>query len=99
MEAIATDHAKQRTKERLGLSKNLTDKIAQKALDNGVIHSETAGSFKRFYDGLYLRHRNANNIRVYNRKVYLFNDEVLITIINLPNKYNVLADKLQKKKQ
>ncbi|MNR45843.1 hypothetical protein D3C85_1647370 [compost metagenome] len=49
-------------------------------------------------DSLYLSYKNSNNTRIYNRKVYLFHDEVYITILNLPNKFNELADKIQKKK-
>ncbi|MDH6674279.1 hypothetical protein M2277_004971 [Paenibacillus sp. LBL] len=97
-EVITTNHAKQRTKDRLGLSKKLTDKLAQKALDYGIKHSDTAGSLRRFMDSLYLSQRNANNIRIYNRKIYLFHDTILVTIINLPNKYSTLADKIQKRK-
>lgn len=96
MEAIVTNHAKQRTKDRLGVSKKIADKIALKALENGVTHSLAKGNLKSYLDKLYLKHRNANNLRVYNRKVYLFNQSVLITVINLPNNLIKTADKIQK---
>lgn len=96
MDAIVTDHAKQRTKDRLGVSKKLADKIANKALEHGVTHAMAKGNLKGYLDKLYLKHRNANNLRVYNRKVYLFNGTVLITVINLPNKLINIADKIQK---
>lgn len=96
MEAIVTNHAKQRTKDRLGVSKKIADKIALKALENGITHSLAKGNLKSYLDKLYLTHRNANNLRVYNRKVYLFNKSVLITVINLPNNLIKAADKIQK---
>lgn len=97
--AIVTDHGGQRIKDRLGVSKKIADKISQKALELGVTHSETKGSFKKYIDALYFKHRKANNIKVYHRKVYLFRDEVLITVLNLPNRFSVIADKMQKKKE
>lgn len=95
-EAIVTNHAKQRTKERLGLSKKIADKVAAKALEHGVSHSSAKGNLKHYLDKLYLKHKTANNLRVYNRKVYIFNGNILITVINLPNSLIKTADKLQK---
>ncbi|MDF2534021.1 MAG: hypothetical protein K0R18_178 [Bacillales bacterium] len=95
---VMTEHGEQRIKDRLGLSKKTADKTAQKALDFGVSHSETKGSLKKLIDGLYLREKKANNIKIYNRNIYLFKDVVLITVINLPNRYSAAADKLQKNK-
>lgn len=97
-QVVLTDHSEQRIKDRLGLSKKIADKNAQKALDKGLTHAETKGSLRRFIDAIYLREKKANNIRIYNRKVYLFKDVVLITVLNLPNKYSSVADKLQKAK-
>lgn len=97
-EVKITKHGVKRTKERVGLSKKIADKNAQKALDLGVKHSETKGSLKKFMDALYLKYKNSNNTRIYNRKVYLFHGRVLITIINLPNKFSAAADKIQKRK-
>lgn len=96
MEVIVTNHAKQRTKDRLGVSKKIADKIANKALENGITHAQAKGNLKAYLDKVYLTHKNANNLRVYNRKVYLFRGAVLITVINLPNKLINIADKIQK---
>lgn len=96
--AIVTNHAKQRAKDRLGVSKKIADKIANKALEQGVTHANAKGNLKSYLDKLYLRNKTANNLRIYNRKVYLFDGPVLITIYNLPNNLINAADKLQKKK-
>lgn len=96
--AIVTNHGSQRIKDRLGVSKTIADKVSQKALEYGICHSETKGSFKRYIDSLYLKHRKANNIRIYHRKVYLFRGKVLITVLNLPNRFSSAADRLQKNK-
>lgn len=97
--ARTTKHSRKRTKDRLGLSKKLADKNAQKALERGITHSEAKGSLSRYLDGLYLSHEVANNIKVYHRNVYLFRGDRLITIIQLPKNLYVVADKLQKDKE
>lgn len=68
-----TDHAVQRTKERVGLPKRSAEKNAQKALENGIRHCETKGSLNRYITALYWKHKTANNIRVYCNNVYIFN--------------------------
>jgi len=95
--AIVTNHAKKRTKERLGLSKKSADKITQKALDFGIKISDTKGSLRKYLDFLYESHKNSNNTRIYNRKIYLFHNNICITIINLPNRFNKTCDKIQKR--
>jgi hypothetical protein len=99
LKARTTYHAQDRVKDRLGLSKKLADKKAQQALDFGVSHGETKGNLHRYYTYLYFHNQTANNIRVYNRKVYIFSNELLITVLNLPNHLSAAADKLQKRKK
>lgn len=94
---IVTNHARERAKQRLGVSKKTTDKIAEKALSFGVTHAQSTGNLKHYLSKLYLKYKTANNIRVYNRKIYIFNDVNLITIMNLPNSLIKIADKNQKK--
>jgi N-acetylneuraminic acid mutarotase len=94
-----TKHSKKRSKERLGVSNKLTGKLAEKALKFGISQSDVKGNLKRYMDGLYLRHKNANNTKIYNRKVYVFHNEVLITIMNVPNNLSQAADKAQKRKE
>lgn len=94
-----TKHGTQRTKERLGISKKLADKNATKALRYGVRHSDTSGKLKRYCDGVYLNHENGNNLRIYNRHVYVFYNEILITVFCLPKMFIAQAEKLQKQRK
>lgn len=98
MEVILTEHGEQRVKDRVGVSKKIADKVTQKALEKGIQHCETVGSLKRYMDKLYFQHRKANNMRIFNRKVYIFNDNTLITILDLPSKYHNTVDKINKRK-
>jgi hypothetical protein len=97
--AVVTRHGAKRVKERIGLSKSSIQKNVEKALVSGVTHSETKGSLHRYLDGVYLLKECPNNMRVYNRMVYLFRGNVLITVLPLPQKYLACADKLQKNKK
>ncbi|WP_145052597.1 hypothetical protein [Paenibacillus xylanexedens] len=93
-----TRHARQRTKDRLGLKKKLSGKKADEAFEYGVRRSDATGRLARYLDALYFRGHIANNIRIYHRYVYLFNDRTLITILHLPKEYIPAADKAQKRK-
>lgn len=92
-----TDHAVQRTKERVGLPKRSAEKNAQKALENGIRHCETKGSLNRYITALYWKQKTANNIRIYCNNVYIFNNDVLITVFPLPQKYRNTAQKIKRK--
>ncbi len=94
-----TNHGIKRTKERVGLSKKIADKNAEKALEFGITHAETKGNLKRFLDKLYLSTGKANNMRVYHHHVYCFQNKTLITVINLPASLCKLADQIQKEKE
>lgn len=96
MDVEVTEHAKKRIKERMGLSKDSTYKIAQKALQKGITHIETKGSLHRYLDMLFLQYRNANNLRIYAEKVFIFNNDRLITVFDLPNHYKKYANELKK---
>lgn len=102
---LVTKHAKKRTKERMGLKKQHAQKVSEQALRFGLTHKETKGQLKKFIDGLYLSQENANNIVVYNDKVFLFvydkwtKINKFITVINLPSQFHALSFRLCKQKK
>lgn len=94
-----SDHAKKRMKERLGANKQAIHRIAVNALNKGITHGETCGSLKRFMDALFLSHKTATNMRIYNNAVFLFDRrENLITVIQLPNRYHTVVKRINDKK-
>ncbi len=97
-EVIVTRHGEKRIRKRLGVNKKCANRTAAKAMTLGVTHAEATGKLSRYLDGVYLPYRSANNMRVYNRAVYLFSGDILITVLALPKKYHDLADKLQRQK-
>lgn len=95
-----TKHGAKRTKDRLGLSKNVATKNADKAFELGLKHGECKGDLKRYIDKLYFRHGSGCDYRIYNRHVYCFKgpSHNLVTVMDVPQKLCALADKLQDKK-
>ena len=87
VDVIVTSHAKKRIKKRLGLNKSIIEDVSREAFFNGIQHKDLGGSFKRYVSGLYLKYGIANNIRIYKEKVFIFRNNVLITVFNLPHRY------------
>ena len=94
-----TQHSMEKTKERLGLSKKLTEKNAQKAFEYGLSHAECKAGLRRYVDKRFFINANTNNVRIYHRYVYIFCDQKLVTVFPLPHKFCDLADKLQRQKE
>ncbi len=77
-------HAEDRLKERCGFNRKTYERMAQKAYDIGITHAQTKGRLNKWITSLYFRNKNANNIRLYGDKAYIFCDEVLVTVIQIP---------------
>lgn len=84
MPVTITKHAEQRLKERMGLNKKVLQRAAETAYDKGVKHQETTGNLKKWVTSLYFNNQAANNIRLYNGKAWIFAEQKLITVIQVP---------------
>lgn len=80
-----TKHAYKRAKDRLGWNSNAIDRMADKALDEGVTHGETSGRLHRYITKLWFSHKYCNNARIYGENIFFFTDNKLITLYRLPN--------------
>lgn len=80
-----SNHGKMRMKQRCGLDKKSCERIAKKAFEEGIRHSETTSRLNKWISSLYFKNKNANNIRLYGDKAYIFCGEVLVTVIQIPN--------------
>lgn len=78
-------HAEMRLKERCGLNKKSMKRVVEKAFNDGVQHKETKGNLCKWITSLYLKHKTANNIRLYGDKAYIFVGDVLVTVIQIPS--------------
>lgn len=93
-----TRHAKKRMKERCGLNKKSTDRMAEIAYENGLKHRELTENLKKWVNSLYFYNHRANQIRLYGDKAYIFHNTELITVIQIPPDLKKEADKLRKDK-
>jgi hypothetical protein len=94
-----TNHAESRGKDRMGLNKKAIKRIAEKSLTKGLKHSDFKGSFKRYLDGIYLRHGTANNMRIFNNEVFIFKEDILITILDIPYKYHKVIEQVKEREE
>lgn len=90
-----THHAKKRCRERCNLPVSALDRNAKKALINGLPVDKLTGKLYSKYNSSY---GQANKLIIYNRFMYCFVDNVLLTVYPIDRKDWVLIDKLQKQK-
>lgn len=84
--AKISKHAEQRLKERNGLGKKSYDRIVEKAYENGINHSQTKGNLHKWMSGLYQKYpRKGTEIKLYGDKAYIFVEQVLVTVLQIPN--------------
>lgn len=81
-----TEHAYDRAKERLGWKHSVLDKMAEKALKQGVNHSEAKGTLKKYITKLWFEHKFCNNVKIYGEDIFFFSNNKLITLYRLDNK-------------
>lgn len=81
-----TRHASMRLSQRCGIQKKMQSKVVRRVWRHGVTHSESSIdiNLKRWIDGLYLSQRKPNKILLYGNGAYLFKDNVLLTVIHIP---------------
>lgn len=97
--AIITNHGNKRMKERIGLNSKSRNKVCNRALSDGISHKETSGSLRRYLDKIYLSYRRSNNTRIYNQKIFIFHNQTLITVLDLPNNFKSQVNKINKQKE
>jgi hypothetical protein len=93
-----TVHAHDRGRERLGLSRGALERTAAIALRDGITRRETSGSLRRYLDAIVIEHGKGNNLRLYGHQIYIFEGEVLITILQLQARWHGTIDKLARKR-
>jgi len=79
-----TNHGAKRLRERLGLPKKACKRAAQLAFDKGMTFKDTTGPAYRYFHKIYAKNTAVNNTKIYGQFAYLFADNVLVTVLNLP---------------
>lgn len=98
MDARITRHGAKRVRQRLGVPRSAVKRSAEKALRDGIGHNEASGAVQGYIATLYNAYGGAaNNIRIYNGFVYIFNENILITVLILPGELRKQAGYQQKR--
>ncbi len=85
-ELKATEHAYDRAKERMKWKPRVLDRMMLKAYNDGITHSRTKGTLKRYITKLWFDYKFCNNIRIYGENIYFFSGQRLITLYRLDSK-------------
>lgn len=93
IEIVITDHAFERGKERLGLSRRAFERISLRAFVSGKKHAECKGHLKKYIDSVYFEYKTGNNIRIYGENIFIFSSNNLVTVYQLPNYLKYYAKK------
>jgi len=95
-----TRHAEHRTRERVGIPKKAVRRAAAKVFTQGIRRQETDGGLRRYLDYLIHKANNgADNLIVYGDKIYIFNDDTLVTVLTVPTAHAKQAARLMKKRR
>lgn len=93
-----TRHGKERMKQRLGLPKRAIRRHLKIVVDDGLRHKDLNGSLLSYINWQVIKYKyKCNNPIVHGHHLYIFNDQTLITVVELPTKLKTLADKLNHK--
>lgn len=92
-----TKHSISRLEQRCGVSKKNASTVARRAFRTGITHTETHGNLHRFLDSIYLSQKKGTNMRIYGNAVFVFKEDILITVINIPD--NLMNDVKEIKKK
>lgn len=86
-EITVTKHAYEKAKERLSWKKATTERMAEKAFNEGISHKDIKGSLNRYITREYFKYRKGNNIKIYAEHVFIFVGKKLVTVFRIPHKY------------
>lgn len=77
-----THHSVRRMHGRIGITKGNAKKHAKKVLETGIQHKDAIGTLNEWMNHEFLRYRTATNMRYYAGRLYIFCDQLLITVLN-----------------
>jgi len=94
-----TMHGKNRMRQRCGIKSKSVVRLAGIAFEKGLTHADVSGSLSGYLTSLYYFNGQANNIRLYGDKIYIFCNDVLVTVYDTPRRYQNTVNNLMRKKR
>lgn len=80
---IVTRHAADRMLERGGLNRKSIQRIANQVYSNGYPIERTKGRLRKWMYKISKSNSSAQNLRIYGDKLYIFSNDVLITVFKI----------------
>ena len=96
-EVVLTHHACKRARERLSWNHSTLERMSGRAFELGLKTNNTGGRLKRYLDGVWDNHKEANDLRLYGETLFVFSNHRLITIWHLPPDLRPLAKVVRSK--
>jgi hypothetical protein len=96
---IITEHAYLRGGERLGLKQCSIERLAARAYDQGIDADHCKGPVKRYVLDRLDTENNVNTIRIYGDCLYLFADNVLVMLYQLPQELRRIVRRIVKREK
>lgn len=78
-----TQHAFDRAKERLKLNNEAFKRLTAMAFCFGIQKEETRGKLRKYVDERCFEHPH-NDIRIYGENIFIFKEDALITVFQIP---------------
>ena len=92
-----TKHAKKRIKERCGIKKGSSDRLARLAKERGLERRDTKGSLRSWLDMKGSKSEAGMEFWIYGDKVFLFSrNDILITVLQIPRELQRKANTQRK---
>lgn len=76
-----------------------SSRMANLAIERGVKRTDITGGLRRYLDDLYYEKSLYPDIYVYNNSVFLFVNDVLVTVLSLPTKYHGTMVNIKRKRE
>lgn len=99
-----TAHSFARMKSRCGTSKSASCRLADAAFTYGATNAEVYGRLNRYFakvnrNGAVDHGRTSGNLRAYGDKLYVFSEDVLVTVLQLPPHFIPQVKRITAKKK
>ena len=78
-------HAYKRARERVRWSRNALNKMSVLAYTNGLRRYELKGKLRHFIDDLLIGSAKKPQIRIYGEVIYIFRNQTLVTLYQIPS--------------
>ena len=82
---VISNHAYKRARQRISWSRNALNKMSVLAYTNGLRRYELKGKLRHYTDDLLIGSAKKPQIRIYGEVIYIFRNQTLVTLYQIPS--------------